>query len=404
MLFARSRSNRVVAGVAGGLGRRFGIDPTILRIAFGVLALAGGAGVAFYLLLWAVSDEADSEPEAEPAPSGGRQAVAVGLIVTGLMLPLRRAGIWFGDALVVPLAIGALGSAVIWARSGEDERARWTRMAARLPGNPRETLFGQRISLPRVAIGGVLIAVGMASFIAFNETLLGSSSGIEAIRNILVAIVVTIAGVTLIAAPGVMRLFRTFSEERRGRIRSEERAEMAAHLHDSVLQTLALIQRARESKEMVSLARGQERELRAWLYGQTGGIEGDLLSSAVDAMASRVEHAYQVKVEPIVVGDEQLDETLQAVVAACGEAATNAARHSQSEEVAVYIEVEPETVTAYVRDQGAGFDLDSIPQDRHGIAESIVGRIERHGGGVTITTAPGEGTEIAISVPRRDQS
>ena len=175
---------------------------------------------------------------------------------------------------------------------------------------------------------------------------------------------------------------------------------MAAHLHDSVLQTLALIQRSREPKDMVSLARGQERELRAWLYGQTGGIEGDLLSSAVDAMASRVEQAYGIKVEPIVVGDEVLDEALRAVVAACGEAATNAARHSQAGEVSVYIEVEPGLVTAYVRDQGAGFDLGSVPADRHGIDDSIVGRIARHGGEVTITTSPGEGTEIAMSVPR----
>ena len=176
---------------------------------------------------------------------------------------------------------------------------------------------------------------------------------------------------------------------------------MAAHLHDSVLQTLALIQRAPASREMASLARTQERELRAWLYGRAPTLAGSRLRDAIDAMAGRVERDQQVKVEAIVVGDADLDEHVRALVAAVGEATLNAARHSGSTEVSVFVEVEDDAISGYVRDHGTGFDPAAVASDRRGIADSIIGRLGRHGGTAEINSRPGAGTEIVVRLPRR---
>ena len=194
---------------------------------------------------------------------------------------------------------------------------------------------------------------------------------------------------------------RQLAEERRQRIRSEERAEMAAHLHDSVLQSLALIQRASTPQEMVTLARGQERELRAWLYGRSGPSAHDLLSTAIEEMAGRVERLHHVKVEAVVVGDCRIDEGVQGLVQSTGEAVMNAAKHAGVDTVSVYVEVEEDQVSAFVRDQGKGFVPAAVPRDRRGIAESIEGRMERAGGTAIVDSAPGEGTEVTLRLPRK---
>jgi signal transduction histidine kinase len=174
---------------------------------------------------------------------------------------------------------------------------------------------------------------------------------------------------------------------------------MAAHLHDSVLQTLALIQRAREPREMAMLARTQERELRAWLYGRAPSVPGVRLRDALDAMAGRIERGQAVKVETVVVGDAALDESLRALVGATSEATLNAARHSGAAEVSVYLEVEPGAVTAFVRDHGSGFDPAAVPADRRGIADSIVARMRRHGGSAEVVSGR-DGTEVRLRLPR----
>lgn len=176
---------------------------------------------------------------------------------------------------------------------------------------------------------------------------------------------------------------------------------MAAHLHDSVLQTLALIQRSKAEREMVSLARTQERELRAWLYGRAPELAGARLRDAIDSMAGRIERQHQVSVEAVVVGDAEMDERFRGLVNACAEAVANAAVHSGSTAISVYVEVEKDLVTAFVRDQGSGFDPAVVPADRRGIADSIVGRMERHGGTATVHSEPGAGTEIVLKLPRR---
>ena len=387
----RSRTNRVLLGVAGGLGERLGVDPVLVRVAFAVLALAGGAGVVLYLLAWAFSVEPDTEgavgrPVRRPSP---RQALALGMVVLGTLLLLRELGLWFGDQIVWPIALAAAGSAVIWARG--DDRARW------LPGNPIEALFTGRVGLIRIVVGGLLVFAGLG--LGFANT----GANLAAAGDALLGVAVTLIGLGLIFGPWATRLANQLAEERRGRIRSEARAEMAAHLHDSVLHTLALIQRADASPEVVGLARRQERELRAWLYRAPEPPEGRL-RPAVEAIATRVEQRHNVPVDIVVVGDAPLDDAGRALVDACQEAAFNAARHSGAPLVSVYVEVEPDELTGFVRDEGKGFDPDQVPTDRRGIADSIRGRIRRHGGSVTITSSPGEGTEVQLRLPRSQSS
>jgi signal transduction histidine kinase/phage shock protein PspC (stress-responsive transcriptional regulator) len=392
----RSRTDRIVAGVAAGLGDRLGVDHVVVRLGFVVLAFAGGVGVVVYLLLWAFSPEASED--ADPRPTGTRgqdleRSVAFAFVVGGTLLLLRAAGVWFGDAVVWPVALGAFGSALIWTRADDAGRARFARVASRAR-YPVEGVLTGRTSRTRLLLGSILIAGGMAAFLAANNALV-------AFRNVVFAVVVTVTGVGLILGPWVWRMGRQLAEERRQRIRSEERAEMAAHLHDSVLQSLALIQRSSSPQEMVALARGQERELRAWLYGRSGPSAHDLLSTAIEEMAGRVERLHHVKVEAVVVGDCRVDEPVLGLVQAAGEAAMNAARHAGVETVSVYVEVEPEQVTAFVRDQGKGFEPAAVPRDRRGIAESITGRMERAGGTAAVDSAPGEGTEVTLRLPRR---
>jgi signal transduction histidine kinase len=405
----RSATDRVVAGVAGGLGERLGVDPVVIRLAFVVLAFAGGAGLLLYLFAWLVA--AEPEPggpagdqatrRAPPAGSVGTRAVAVGLVVAGLLLLLREARLWLGDGLVWPVALAAFGSAVIWTRGDALSRARLARVASRLPRTAVEPVLTGWAPRGRLVLGILLVVVGMGTFLAANDAL-------AAARDVAAAMLVTVTGLGLILGPWVWRLARQLADERRERIRSEERTEMAAHLHDSVLQTLALIQRAGEPQEMVSLARGQERELRAWLYGQArGGRDrrerngADLLSTALDEAAARVERLHRVTVESVVVGDCSMDDRLRALVDAAGEAMNNAAKHSGARAVSVYAEVGPEAVNLYVRDEGRGFRPNRLRAGRRGIAGSIRGRMDRHGGTATITSEPNQGTEVHLVLPRR---
>ncbi len=389
----RSRNSRVISGVAGGIGERLGVDPAFVRAAFVVLALAGGAGVIAYLVLWVFTTEAGPARPATRREQTSTSTVALGLVVVGSLLVLRDLGLWFGSTLVWSVGLAVVGSAVIWARSDETERARLARLAERIPGQPLKRLFIPRIAtLVRVGIGGFLVVVGLVFFV-------DSGDAFARTGGVLLAMVVALAGAALVFGPWTARLARQVQEERRERIRSEERAEMAAHLHDSVLQTLALIQRSAEPREMASLARGQERELRAWLHGRVPGSTDDLLSSAIEEVATLVEQRHHVKVEVVVVGDGPLDLRRRALVRAVGEAVANAAIHSGAPVVSVYVEARPESVTAYVTDEGKGFDLEAVPGDRRGISDSIVGRIQRHGGTATITSEPGEGTEVHLHVP-----
>ena len=224
-----------------------------------------------------------------------------------------------------------------------------------------------------------------------------------AARNVGLAAILCFIGIGFIVGPWLFRLSSDLSEERAERIRSQERADVAAHLHDSVLQTLALIQKSSHDPALVArLARAQERDLRSWLFDSTGG-DPTTLAAALRTIAGEVDDAYGVPVEVVCVGDPSVSEELRPIVLATREAVVNAARHSGAEKVDVYAEATPERVEVFVRDRGAGFDPGSVAADRHGRRDSIVARMERHGGTAQVRSKPGDGTEVRLSQPRGDR-
>jgi signal transduction histidine kinase len=384
----RSRSDRVIAGVAAGIGHHLGVEPFFVRFAFLVLSLALGFGVVVYLLAWLLAPQ---EAVDGPRPARARilirptigQALGGALILAGVLLLLAVSGFWFGEELVWPVTLAAIGFVILWSRSGEERGGRW----------PLDAVLTGRVVGTRMLVGTLLILGAMVVFLLANTSL-------RAAGSTLLAVFVAMGGLALIVGPWAWNMGRELIEERSQRVRTEARAEMAAHLHDSVLQTLALIQRSPEPREMATLARTQERELRAWLYGRAPALAGARLRDAIDAMAGRVERDQQVRVEAIVVGDAELDEHARALVSAVGEATLNAARHSGSTEVSVYVEVEDGAISAYVRDHGTGFDPGQVASDRRGIADSIIGRMERHGGTAEVNSRPGGGTEVVMHLPR----
>jgi signal transduction histidine kinase len=246
-----------------------------------------------------------------------------------------------------------------------------------------------------VVLGGALVVAGVGAFLATQGTFRALGQG-------LLAVAVILGGLGLIFGPWLWRLWTALIDERAERIRSDERAEMAAHLHDSVLQTLALIQRrADDPRTVVGLARHQERELRAWLFGRPR-LRADLdLGDALEAVAADVEAHAGIPIEAVRVGGGcPLDDGVRALVGASQEAILNAARHSGAGSVAVYEEVDADEVRVFVRDRGCGFDPTEVAHDRGGIAQSIVGRMERNGGRAVIRSRPGHGTEVELSMPR----
>jgi signal transduction histidine kinase len=372
------------------MAERLGIDPIVVRLAFVVLSFGGGFGVAAYLVAWLVSGE-PLTGELASRTTSPRQVVAVALVVSGVLVLLRAAGVWFGDAVVWSVGLAAFGSAVLWTRT-DAGRARFARLTSRLPRTPADIISGR--SKGRFLVGSLLVVAGMAIFLAANTSF-------TAIGNVAFAVLVTAVGVGLALGPWIFDLVRQLGDERRERIRSEERAEVAAHLHDSVLQTLAMIQRAPNADEMTTLARAQERELRSWLYGRAPAGNGTTVRQSLDAMAARIERVHHVAVETVVVGDGGVDEKMRALIDAAGEAVTNAAKHSGVKTISVYAEIGDDAANVYVRDEGKGFDPNDPTPDRRGISESIVGRMERNGGTTTVTSSPAEGTEIHLQMPRR---
>jgi signal transduction histidine kinase len=232
--------------------------------------------------------------------------------------------------------------------------------------------------------------------------LLSSANVVGTLSELVLALAIVLVGVTLIFGTSWFGLLSSLREERNERVRSQERAEMAAHLHDSVLQTLALIQkRAGDDREVATLARRQERELRDWLSGRTPAAGGpQTVAAALRAMAADVEITHAVTVEVVTVGDAPLDDRLRALVAAAREAAVNAAKFAGTGAVDVFAEADGDRVEVFVRDRGAGFALESVDPQRRGLRESVVGRMQRHGGAATVRTAPGEGTEVELTMRR----
>ncbi|MCV2488469.1 PspC domain-containing protein [Geodermatophilus sp. YIM 151500] len=376
----RPRSGRLLAGVASGTAAHLRLDPLVVRVAFVVLATTG-IGVVAYALLWLtmpVADvgAADGAPgrTADHRPRSGRQVAGLGVLVVLAFLLVGQVSAWGGN-LVFPLLLLVGGLAVIWRQLDTD----------------------RTLAMPNVRwalAGGVVLAAGGVVL------LLTTTGQLAEARDGFAATLVILAGIALATAPLWRRLLDSRDAERAARIRSEERASVAAHLHDSVLQTLALIQRHSGSPSAVSrLARSQERELRAWLY-EPAVVTGGTWAGLVAGMVADVENDHALTVDPVVVGDAPVDDALAALGAATREALVNAAKHSGAASADLYSEVTPDRVSVFVRDRGAGFDPAAVPPDRRGLRDSVTGRLSRLGGSALVRSAPGDGTEVELVLPR----
>jgi signal transduction histidine kinase len=375
---------RGIGGVAAGIAEHIGVRPLVVRLAFVALAAAGGLGVALYAAYWIVLPSAGNAVRGRIPVWLEYLLAAVGAAVAISSLAyVRPLG-----GVFVPTMLACLGGALIWRQASEPERDRWRRLS-------RSSLSASgtdRAGRMRLVLGAALVIAGGVLVLARAD--------FTAVRDGLLAMVVTVVGIALLTGPWWMRMMSQLSAERSERIRSQERDEIAAHLHDSVLQTLALIQRnAGAPREVARLARGQERELRNLLYGTrtSSGQLGEELRIA----AAEVEDAYAISVEVVLVGDVPLDDGLAAASAAAREALVNAAKHAGVTSVSLYAEVEPEAVSIFVKDRGVGFDLDAVAEDRQGVRGSIIARVERHGGEVKVRSQIGSGTEVEIRMPIR---
>ena len=367
------RPRRVVlGGVCAALAEHLGWTLSSTRFFTVVAALLGGGGVLLYLWLWALVPLAPSEGESDRAvrrvvPVAGLLSVAAVVAAGAVLLALEAR-----DDVAVTRALAAVaalaGSAVAWALGpGRDDPSATARASLQV----------------RLASCAALLVAGVAVLVA-------RPSAVNAV--LAVGLLIAVAGV--LAAPGVVRLWTELMGERAARVREEQRAEIAAHLHDSVLQTLALIQnRAGASSEVARIARAQERELRDWLFERDVPVANDL-AAEIRAIAAAVELDYPATIEVVAVGVSLPGAA--PLLAATREAVLNAARHAGGE-ISVYVESAVDGVDVFVRDRGPGVDLGALPGDRLGIRESIIGRMTRAGGSAVVRPGVGgSGTEVHL--------
>jgi signal transduction histidine kinase/phage shock protein PspC (stress-responsive transcriptional regulator) len=396
----RDPGHRVVAGVASGIAAHLGLPTLPVRIAFIVLLPVNGLGALLYAAFWAVLPAAPGPLGDRPVGRDRRQVLPFLALGAGIVLVSQLTGFGGGatGALGWLISMIAVGAGLIWHLADPGRRRQWREAVPQAPwlGVVLDE-SGRRSYVLRLIGGGLLIVTGIFGTLAVFRVF--SSSGLSALFDGLIFAVVALAGVALVVAPLLWRMFTQLRSEREGRIREQERAELAAMVHDQVLHTLALIQRnSGDAKTVLRLARGQERSLRNWLY-KPGVASCEMLSAALEEAAAEVEDTYAIAVESVVVGDRTTDDRVAALVAAAREAMVNAARHAKVQTISLYAEVEQESIGVFVRDRGVGFDLSTVEDDRHGVRGSIIGRMERHGGRAEIRSQPGDGTEVRLIMP-----
>lgn len=409
-------SHRLIAGVCAGLAEHLNLSVRLVRGLFVALAFAAGAGILLYAWLWVMTPSeaentventagtrrgADRVPGAGPQPVTGRQGrpgpghgpaksilslgrreflLGTGLLVVAAALIAQQLGAGIRWGTIVPIVVILVGAVLTWMQLDDTHRAG---LVHRAKADQTGGFIRLGAGLALVIIGVLIIVSGAGSWALMGNSVLASLA--------------VLAGVGLVLAPWGLKFWRDLEMERSGRAREAARAEFAAHLHDSVLQTLALIQnRAGSEQDVLRLARSQERELREWLYRDPSRNPGNL-AARIKAIAADIEDAYGQVIDVVVVGDTEMSERHEALVQAAREALLNAARHAGGP-VSVYLEATGQGCDIFVRDRGAGFDLRMVPQDRMGVRESIVGRMKRYGGTAGINSGP-DGTEVRLSLP-----
>lgn len=397
----RSVDNCILGGVCGGVARRLGVSSKTVRF-FAVLSVFFFLlGIVLYMALW-IFIPRRGEDQSIMARTGSdkreKEIIAVGSVaVLSLLIALEILGFrLFGFASIF-LALSALGALVVWRGASDSERNHLHELTSNLATLGSATGEGWPGITLRTVVSVVFIIIGVA-----NLSKVSRQPG-EAFGVVLGATALVL-GMTILFAPWWIGTMRGLSKERRARVRAQERADMAAHVHDSVLQTLSLIQRAADNPvEVARLVRMQERDLRLWLvdpesFGMASNPPTTLAASALE-IEHEVEDTYAVGVDVVIVGDCSLTPDVLALLGAGREAAVNAAKWSEAPSVKIYIEVEPQQITMFVRDLGKGFDLAAVPQDRQGISGSIVERMARHGGRAVLRSSAGAGTEVELVLP-----
>lgn len=397
----RSSSNCVLAGVCGGIAIRLGVRERSVRMLFSLSALLFGVGLVAYVVIWLLLTRSGEDCSIGERLSAKRREAQT-LLLSSAVVVLALVGLYslhlgLLGGFAWAFLLSALGGAAIWRGSSADERAQLDSLIGETPMIGAASARGWRAVLLRVLPGIVMVIVGF--------DILGRIGGVwGAAVPALLGAAALIVGFLILLAPWWLQTVRDLARERRERVRMEERSAMVAHIHDSVLQTLTLIERvAHNEDEVIRLARNQERELREWLFDPSATLAPtDELTCAglARAIERDIENDYGVKVGLVVVGDCELDDGVRALLAAGREAAINAAKWSGASSVAIFLEIEPTTVSLFVRDTGHGFDLDAVAGDRHGITLSIEQRMMKNGGNAVVRSTPGTGTEVELVLPR----
>jgi signal transduction histidine kinase/phage shock protein PspC (stress-responsive transcriptional regulator) len=396
-----------LGGVCTGLARHLGWPLMVVRIAFVALATFNFIGVIAYGALWLLlpPESTVKAPGLESASRAGfreeskpKRRIDWGMLLAlialgvGLLWIMQNTGLGISSQLFWPVAFACAGAALVWRQADSDEQKRW-----------RAEAGGRAWLAPFVARGGwpalIRVIVGLGLVGAAFGIVIAQQGQISNLPEVMAMTMLALAGLAIVLAPWLHRSRSALNQARAAKVRADARADMAAHLHDSVLQTLAMIQRqADDPKAVQQLARRQERELRNWLYGDE--LHEATLKAALTSAAAEVEDERGVPVELVTVGDCDTSDEIQALVRAAREAMVNAAKHSGADKIDVYAEVDEDSVEVFVRDRGKGFDVDAVAEDRMGVKGSIVDRMARHGGTATIRSAQSDGTEVRLEIKR----
>lgn len=389
----RVREGRVLSGVCAGLGAHLGVAATTVRLVFVVSCLAVGIGAVAYVALRVLTRQVLTVAEATN-PLSARRARAVTRPVRALdrlMVPLALVlcvvGVRFSVTVGVTTILVLGGGVMVWRTFGPDQLSMPSRITGRTPA--RSPGAAQWTGM----LGGLLLIIAGLGFWAWR-TWGGAGSG--SFLPALIASVILVVGVLIVLIPLWLKLWSTADAAARDRAATEERARIAARIHDSVLQTLTVIQRQSDQPEIAKLARTQERQLRQWLFGAGESVSTGTLFGGLRVASGEVEDMYGVQIRPVTVGEDlPVDNALMALLQAGRECMVNAAKHSGCDEVNVYCEVGRGVVELFVRDRGCGFDPETVPADRHGLRGSVIGRM-REVGGTVIVDSGSFGTEVTL--------
>ena len=398
----RSPDVRVLAGVCGGVSRATGIDVTLVRLAFVLLALGSGIGVLAYAVAWLlVPIEGETTTIFSRAVNdrrGIRLVIAIIPVLVVVQIVAAALHVGYLGSFSWPLFLAA-GAVLLIRRNASEKEKVWINSDLVPMLHAGSQPHHRRTLVVRTVLGLVLGGVGVFFLVVGHPT----SAALRPVGGALLVI----AAIVVAFGPWWLSLVRDLMAERQARAMPEERARMAAHVHDSVLQTLALIQRsADDPQHVVQLARTQERELRSWLFeGRPPGTIGEdatMLAEGIGVLQRQVEADHGVTVQVVVVGDCELTYGLRALLEASREATVNAAKWSGAPQISLYAEVERDVVMLFVRDRGRGFDPDAVSEGHQGIAHSIRARMARFGGSAEIRSSPGQGAEVELTMPRRE--